>query len=145
MVHEDDQEPLCDPRLDRLPTVALYEDNYKALIDNVQKGFPFSRDKANASVTPFVNIKNELSVHDGIVLYGPSIIVPKSARCEVLASIHESHQGTDRTNRRARQKFIGPSLVMTSLRQWLIAISANNIDPLSNESHGDRNIYNTIQ
>ena len=57
MVHEDDledkQEHLCDPILDRLRTVALCDDNYKALIDNVQKGFPFSREKANATATPF--------------------------------------------------------------------------------------------
>ena len=82
MVHEDDQEDqqehLCDPILNRLRTVALYDKNYKALID-IQNGFTFLRDKANASVTPFRKIRNELSVDDGIVLYGPRIIVAKSA------------------------------------------------------------------
>ena len=66
MVHEDDQEDrqehLCDPILDRLRTVALYDENNEALIDNIQNGFPFSRNKANASVSPFWNIRNELYV-----------------------------------------------------------------------------------
>ena len=114
MVHEDgqeyQQEHLYDTILDRLRTVALYDENYKALIDNVQNGFPSSRDRADASVTPFWNIRNELSVDDGIVLYGPRIIVPKSARREILARVHDSHQGTDRTKRRARQNVYWPGI-----------------------------------
>lgn len=114
MVHEDDQDDqqdhLCDPILDRLRTVAMQDEKYKTLIDNVQNGFPSSRDKANASVIPFWNIRNELSVDDGIVLYGPRIVVPKSARREVLARLHDSHQGTDRTKRRARQNVYWPGI-----------------------------------
>ena len=114
MVHEDDQEDqqehLCDPILGRLRSVALYDENYKALIDNVQNGFPSSRDRADASVTPFWNIRNELSIDDGIVLYGLRIIVPKSTRREVLARLHDSRQGTDRTKRRARQNVYRPGI-----------------------------------
>lgn len=88
----------------------MQDEKYKTLIDNVQNGFPSSRDKANASVIPFWNIRNELSVDDGIVLYGPRIVVPKSARREVLARLHDSHQGTDRTKRRARQNVYWPGI-----------------------------------
>ena len=72
MVHEYDQEDqqqhACDPILDRPRTVALlYDENYKALIDNVHNGIiPFSRDKTNANVTQFWNMRNELSLDDEI-------------------------------------------------------------------------------
>ena len=47
---------------------------------------------------------------DGIVLYGPCIVVPKAARREVLARLHASHQGVKRTNRRARQSVYWPGI-----------------------------------
>ena len=68
------------------------------------------QETADASVTPFWNIRNELSLDDGIVLYGPRIIVSKSTRREVLARLHDSHQGTDRTKRRARQNVYRPGI-----------------------------------
>ena len=68
MTLEDDKDDtrnhLRDSTLDRLRTVALSDDNYKALIDNVQNGFPTERNKADDNVAPFWNIRNELSVDD---------------------------------------------------------------------------------
>ena len=105
-----DRDHLRDPIFDRLQVIALSDENYKSLIDNVQNGFPAARDKADASVAPYWNIRNELSVDDGIVLYGPRIVIPKSARREVLDSLHDSHQGIDRTKSRARQSVYWPGI-----------------------------------
>ena len=105
-----DRDHLRDPILDRLQAIALSDENYKSLIDNVQNGFPAARDKADASVALYWNIRNELSVDDGIVLYGPRIVIPKSARREVLDRLHDSHQGIDRIKRRARQSVYWPGI-----------------------------------
>ena len=65
MTQEDDKgdtrNHLRDPTLDHLRTFALSDDNYKALTDNVQNEFPTERNKADANVAPFWNIRNELS------------------------------------------------------------------------------------
>ena len=100
---DDTDDHLPDPMIDRLRTVASKDDNYQTLIDNIQPGFPASIGKADTSVAAFWNIRNELSLDDGLVLYGPRIVVPAAARREVLARLHDSHQGVDRTKRRARQ------------------------------------------
>ena len=107
---DDTRNHLRDPTLDHLRAVALSDDNYKTLIHNVENGFPTERNKADANVAPFWNIRNELSVDDGIVLYGPRIVVPKAARREVLARLHDSHQGVERTKRRARQSVYWPGI-----------------------------------
>ena len=60
--------------------------------------------------TPFWNIRNELSVDDGIVVCGPRIIVSKSPRREVLARVHDSHQGTGRTKCWSRQNVYWPGI-----------------------------------
>ncbi len=107
---DDTRTHLRDPTLYHLRTVALSDDNYKALIDYVQNGFPTERNKADANVAPFWNIRNELSVDDGIVLYDPRIVVPKAARRDVLARLHDSHQGVEQTKRRARQSVYWPGI-----------------------------------
>ena len=107
---EDTDDHLRDPMIDRLRTVASKDDNYQTLIDNIQRGFPASIAKADASVTAFWNIRKELSLDDGLVLYGPRIVVTAAARREVLARLHDSHQGVDRTKRRARQSVYWPGI-----------------------------------
>ena len=107
---EDTDDHLRDPMIDRLRTVASKDDNYQTLIDNIQRGFPASIAKAGASVAAFWNIRKELSLDDGLVLYGPRIVVPAAARREVLARLHDSHQGVDRTKRRARQSVYWPGI-----------------------------------
>ena len=82
MVHEDDQEEqqkhLCDPILYRIRTVALYDENYKAIIDNVQNGFPFSRDtdEQDASCRHTHEMKNATT--GSLVFYCNYVLVHKS-------------------------------------------------------------------
>ena len=47
---------------------------------------------------------------DGIVLWGARMIIPKSTRKEILQQLHASHQGQERTLRRARQIVYWPNI-----------------------------------
>ena len=47
---------------------------------------------------------------DGIVLYGARIVVPMAARRDVLAILHDTHQGVERKKRRARQSVYWPGI-----------------------------------
>ena len=112
---DDTRNHIRDPTLDHIRAVDLSDDNYKTLIHSVENGFPTERNKADANVAPFWNIRNELSVDDGIVLYGPRIVVPEAVRWEVLARPHDSHQGVERTKRRARQSVYWPGVISTTV------------------------------
>ena len=50
---------------------------------------------------PYWNFRDELSVHDGVLLKGKHIIVPKSMRTDVLNQIHEGHMGASKCRLRA--------------------------------------------
>ena len=50
------------------------------------------------------------AVDEGLVLYGSRIVVPKNCRREVLERLHDSHQGIERTKRRARQSVYWPGI-----------------------------------
>ena len=49
------------------------------------------------------NIRDELSVHQGLVLKGSNIVIPPKMRKEILIKIHVCHQGREKCMQRARQ------------------------------------------
>ena len=59
----------------------------------------------------FKKLANQLTVEDGLILLdGHRIVIPHSMRRDVLARLHASHQGIERTKRRARQTVYWPAI-----------------------------------
>ena len=61
----------------------------------VQQGWPH-RSAMETSLMPFYERREELSVHDGCLLWGNRVVVPKTYRGDVLVQLHEGHPGTTR-------------------------------------------------
>ena len=60
----------------------------------------FSSSNLRPSVKPFKKFAHQLAVKDGlIILDGHRIVVPKKERRIILAKLHASHQGIERTKR----------------------------------------------
>ena len=59
----------------------------------VQNGWPSIVD---ASLVPYKNKQDELTIHQGCLLWGTRSVVPSSLRNEVLAELHETHPGMTR-------------------------------------------------
>ena len=59
-------------------------------------------------ISLFKKLADQLSVDDNLVLRGNQIIVPFSAVKDVLKILHASHQGIEKTKRRARQTVYWP-------------------------------------
>ena len=59
----------------------------------VQNGWPSIVD---ASLVPYKNKQDELTIHQGCLLWGTRVVVPSSLRNEVLAELHETHPGMTR-------------------------------------------------
>ncbi|XP_051916322.1 uncharacterized protein K02A2.6-like [Hippocampus zosterae] len=51
-----------------------------------------------------------LTVHDGILLKGQRLVIPPTMRNDVLAKLHEGHQGVVKCRQRARQSVWWPGL-----------------------------------
>ena len=54
------------------------------------------RSAMETSLMPFYERREELSVHDGCLLWGNRVVVPKTYRGDVLVQLHEGHPGTTR-------------------------------------------------
>ena len=67
-----------------------------ALCDIISLGWPQNRAHCHTHLMPFWNFRDELSVEDGLILKGQSIILTKSLHVAALEYIHYAHQGTEK-------------------------------------------------
>ncbi|KZR99650.1 Uncharacterized protein APZ42_004402, partial [Daphnia magna] len=118
IMQREDEEPepiedpphLPDPLLDDLRAVASTDTDYSALITAISEGFTTKRERTAQCVRQYWNIRMELSVEDGLVLFGRRIVIPKPARRDLLRKFHAAHQGIVRMKRRARQTVFWPGI-----------------------------------
>ena len=59
---------------------------------------------------PFATRKDELTLHDGCILWGSRVIIPKSLQATLLRELHEGHLGMVRMKALARSYFWWPRL-----------------------------------
>lgn len=101
---------LPDRTLEQLRQLGKEDDGYLAVLSVIENGFPKSCLQASPEIRPYWNIRNELSSDGGLVLFRARLVIPKAARREVLNKLHASHQGIERTRRRARQTIYWPGI-----------------------------------
>ena len=61
----------------------------------VQKGWPVE-EESSLEFLPFPRRKEELSLHDGCLLWGTQVVVPPNLHAQVLDELHEAHPGVSR-------------------------------------------------
>ena len=69
------------------------------LLQYTREGFPEHRSQLPDGCRKFWGVRNQLSLENGLIVYGCRLFIP---RREVLSQLHESHQGSVRTKSRAR-------------------------------------------
>lgn len=97
-----------DPLIVSLVNQAEADTQYQDLVKAVETGFPDV--KVAPHLVPYRKLRDNLSVTDGLVVLGNRIVVPRAARSGVLENLHASHQGVERTKRRARQCVYWPGI-----------------------------------
>ncbi|XP_063846489.1 uncharacterized protein LOC135092154 isoform X1 [Scylla paramamosain] len=65
---------------------------------------------AEETLQPFFRRRHELSVQDGIILWGSRVVVPQIARKNVLAELHATHPGVSRMKGIARSHVWWPNI-----------------------------------
>ena len=83
----------------RLKPSTLQEDhkqkdsNPLELIKVIKASWPETKWELSHLVLPFFDVRDELSVYDGIVIIGERMVVPKSLRRDTLYRFHHAHSG----------------------------------------------------
>lgn len=108
--NEEDSENLNlqDPLLKKLEELAKEDTLYQNLKTIIINGFPKEKNKLSDEMKPYWTVRDELSIENELILKGCQLLIPKTARKMVLDRLHDSHQGIERTKRRARQSVFWP-------------------------------------
>ena len=98
---------LADPVLTELRRAAESDPLYQNLIKVVEDG---DWEKTTGEAKAFKKHAEALSLDDGLILLGCRLVIPRLQRKTVLSRLHASHQGIERTLRRARQSVWWPGI-----------------------------------
>ena len=112
LYNEDEGGEEKDLILKNLAETCKKDEDYEALRKYIKKGFPIAKKQLEPPIRPYWNIRNYLSVDKdtNLVIYDGRIVIPKKARRDILQKLHISHQGAEKTKRRARQAVYWPCM-----------------------------------
>ena len=107
---DDCPSPFKDAALAELRAAAAADPELIALTERILAGFPEHRSQLEPHLRPYWAVRDRLAVDDGLLLCGQRLVIPHSLRRDTLRRLHASHQGIERTKRRARQAVYWPSM-----------------------------------
>ena len=110
--------PIHSASLENIRQESLKENSIQALQKVIKKRWPETKADVPVQVTPYFDVRDQLSVEDGIVFKGDRCLIPISLRPEVLAILHRLHIGIEGCLRRARESVYWPGMTAALTKLW---------------------------
>ena len=93
--------------LENICRESLKDNSVQAQQKVIKNGWPETKADLPVQVTPYFDVRDQLSVEDGIIFKGDRCLIPISLRPEVLTRLHRWHIGIEGCLRRAREVSTG--------------------------------------
>ncbi|XP_043209539.1 uncharacterized protein LOC122374691 [Amphibalanus amphitrite] len=107
---ETDPSPFKDAALEEVRAASTGDPELLALKHTIMHGFPDHRKELEPILQPYWGCRERLTVDNGLILCGQRLVIPQQLRRVTLERLHSSHQGIERTKRRARQVVYWPQI-----------------------------------
>ena len=102
--------PKSEARLLQIQRETEKDESLQALKAVIQQGWPEDKSALPPVVSPYFNMRDEMSVQDGFIFKGERVVVPKAARGNLLRRIHNSHLGVNGCLNRAHECLYWPGM-----------------------------------
>ena len=86
------------------------------LAATIESGFPTTQNLTDSDIHQFFNVRKDLWIQQGVVMFKNRLVVPKSLRGRLLGILHSAHQGVDGMSARASNSLYWPG-INASIRQ----------------------------
>ena len=80
------------------------------LLFTIQNGFPPTEHLTDPSIRSFFNVRDNLWIQEGIIMFKSRIVIPKALRERALQILHGAHQGVEGMRSRASKSIYWPGL-----------------------------------
>ena len=81
-----------------------------SLHNTIIDGFPPNRHELPEELRSYFLFRDDLSIVDGVVMYGNRIVIPPTLRNQILETLHSAHQGTTSMVSRAQASVFWPGI-----------------------------------
>ena len=86
------------------------DEDLHVLKEIILHGWPETPRQVPKSIRQYWSCRNELSLEDGLIMFGERIIIPQTKREEVLQKLHYGHQGVSKCQLRAKSCVFWPGI-----------------------------------
>jgi hypothetical protein len=90
-----------DAKLLEVKSATEKDASLQSVTELILNGWPEDKDRVPNFALPFFDMRDELSVVDGIIVKGEAIFIPKMLRAKTKSRLHSSHLVYDSMMRRA--------------------------------------------
>ncbi|XP_014677266.1 PREDICTED: uncharacterized protein K02A2.6-like [Priapulus caudatus] len=118
--------PISEGKLEQIR--AATERDLSVLKSSVFEGWPEKKDTVPGDIKHYFSLRDQLSVHNGIILTGDRVVIPNSMRREMMDQIHSSHVGIEGCLWRARECLYWPAM-NSEIRNFIVACEICNSMP----------------
>ena len=102
--------PISDERLQQIQRDTAADESLQVLKAMVQGGWPEHKSDVPSIISPYFDMRDEMTIQDGLIFKGERVVVPRSSRSELLKRIHNSHLGVNGCLNRARECVFWPGM-----------------------------------
>ena len=99
-----------DKRLDEIREATLCDASLQVITKLVLEGWPAEKRGTPVFALPYVDVRDGLSVVDGILVKGEAVVIPRALRPSIKRRLHRAHLGRDSMLRRARGTVYWPNI-----------------------------------
>ncbi|CAG2186134.1 unnamed protein product [Mytilus edulis] len=105
-----DELPISEERISELQEHTRKDQQMQELKEVIQEGWPSNKWNVPSNVSIYFDIRDELTLQNGLLFKGERVIIPKSLRTVMIKKIHSSHIGIEGCLRRARESRYWPGM-----------------------------------
>jgi hypothetical protein len=101
---------ITDTRFENIRQAVKHDQDMQTLKTTILCGWPETKNQTEINIRHYWQIRDELTVQNGIIFRGNKVIIPKLLQQEMLTKIHISHLGPEANTRKAKDVMYWPGM-----------------------------------
>ena len=95
--------PISEERLLQIQRETENDESLQVLKAIIQQGWPEQKSALPNIISPYYNMRDEMSVQNGLIFKGERVVVPRAIRSDLMKRVHNVHLGVNGCLNRARE------------------------------------------